>query len=573
MAKVRPVPMPVDCLLSHLPPSLAEGLPTARAREVASALTGLGLAGVEGLGPSTFRACLLALWEDPWDRLSALASALPETPLRVALRGQALVGERPYPDDVVRAFVRYAVQRGARAFRLYDWLNDPANLAVPVEAVRSEGAQALVGLCYWPGEGPETWARRAREMARLGAEGLVLQDLAGLLTPETVQGLVPALREATRLPLFLHLHDATGTALCVARAGLEAGADGVDLSLLPLSGPTGLPSLPALDRLAPASDPAADSPVGRRAFALAERLPAPSPPPPDLAVLAWGVPARLVERIRGHLREVGMEERLEAVLEEVPRTRQDLGNPPLLGPIGDLVALQAVQNVLFGRWKVVPARVREFIAGAYGHPPGPVDPGVRRRALEEAGRPPLPPDARPADRLAPGLEPAERGAQGLARSLGDVLLCAIFPTEGLRFLRVREGKEPLPREEAPPAPSPRARTYRVFLEGRAYEVVVDPLPLRPPAPPPPTLPQRPTPPAPAGPAEVPLTAPMPGILLRFVVEVGQRVQEGETVAYLDAMKMENALPAPATGVVVELRGQPGDRVQKGAVLAIIRRER
>lgn len=568
------LPALVDTSLSHLAPSLAGRLRTPQARQVALWLGSLPLRGAEGMGPTLFRACLQDLQEDPWDRLSSLASALDSLPLRLALRGQALVGERLYPDDVVRAFVRHAVQRGVRAFRLYDWLNDPSNLAVPVEAVRREGAEAFVGLCYWPeeGEAPEEWARRARALARLGASALVLQDPAGLLTPEAVRRLVPALREAAGLPLYLHLHNAVDTALAVLRAGLEAGAQGAEGSLLPLGGRRGTPSLLALLRTLAPEGPGLLGEGVRQAPRLLDGLPgSPQEEAPDLAMLVWGVPERLVGRIRAHLREVGMEERLEDALAEVHRTRRELGAPPLLGPVGDLVALQAVQNVLFGRWRVVPTRVREFVAGYYGRPPHPVDPEVRRRALEELGRPPVPEGARPADLLEPGVDAAERSARGLARGLGDVLLCALFPDEGLRFLRVREGQEPLPQEEETPAPSPRARTYRVFVEGRPYRVVVDPLPPRPPAPRPAEA-RRARPSPPAGLAEVPLTAPMPGVLLRFVVEVGQRVREGETVAYLDAMKMENALPSPATGVVVELRGKPGERVQRGAVLAIIRRE-
>ncbi len=361
----------------------------------------------------------------------------------------------------------------------------------------------------------------------------------------------------------------------------------------------------------------------------------------DTAVLEHQVPGGMISNLVSQLREAGASNRINEVYEEIPRVRKEMGYPPLVTPTSQIVGIQAVQNVLLGRYKVISAQVKDYFYGLYGRPPMPVDPDIQKLALKGYERGETPITVRPADVLKPELEAAKEDTKGIAKDIGDVLTYALYPQVGLRFLKWKYGLETPPVDTRPrtlddvkredeiiakakagklvektaeksavtaPAPAPVGglRHFNVHLDGKVYCVGVEPTttatpavyvapPVQSPAapPPPPTTvrpepvegqkaPEAPKPveipvakvePKPAPAAPVPcgedVLAPMPGVVLRYEVQVGARVKAGDTVVVLEAMKMAIDLPSPVDGTVAAIKFGVGDRVSRDDVLAII----
>ena len=310
----------------------------------------------------------------------------------------------------------------------------------------------------------------------------------------------------------------------------------------------------------------------------------------DVRVLDHQIPGGMASNLISQLKEANALDRLEEVLAEVPKTRRELGSPPLVTPMSQMIGSQSVSNVLFGRYAMVSDQVREYASGMYGRPPAQLDPEVRSIALRGDARGERPVSGKPSALLAPELDAAADAIKALSDDVEDVLTYALFPSTGMRFLRMKHGLDPMPDKTtgAPAAPAPsavaadapeksaRARAFNVFVEGAVYKVEVDPL--RPTPSVTPVQPQRPAAaaaptPAPSAPAaaegEGAITAPMPGIVLRYLVEVGQQVNAGDPVLVLEAMKMENTLPAPIGGSVESLAFDVGVTVSKDDVLAVI----
>ena len=577
---------------------------------IAADMGAIGFHSMEVWGGATFDTTTRFLAEDPWERLRTFKRLIPDTPLTMLLRGQSLVGYRNYADDVVEAFVQRAADTGIDVFRVFDALNDERNVATSARAVKKAGKHLQATICYSVTEegklgGPiynlDYYVQRARTLVGLGADSLCVKDMAGLLAPYDAYELFRALRKAVDVPLQLHTHYTSGMASMTCVKAVEAGVDVIDAALAPLALRTSQPAVEPLvttfrgtdrdtgldlDKLLEMGDHLeAVLPKYR------EHLESPRTAVIDAKVLSHQIPGGMASNLTSQLREAGAIDRLDEVLEEIPRTRRELGYPPLVTPLSQMVGTQAVMNVLFGRYKLVGDEIRDYVYGLYGRPPAPLDEEVVSKALAGYKNGQTPITVRPGDLLEPELDAAASSVKEISDDPDDVLTYALYPTTGMRFLRIKHGLDPVPDEmrpqpaaqtgewaigtprrlDGPPPPkSSKARAFNIHLDGEVYQVEVDPVqPAAPPA--------KPTPTSPTGRDAVDgrtsngavIEAPMPGIVARYEVEEGQRVEAGDAVVVLEAMKMENSLPSPAAGSVKSLPVSPGASVAKGDVLAVV----
>ena len=576
----------------------------------------LGLHSAEVWGGATFDAATRFLGEDPWERLRTFKRLMPKTPLMMLLRGQALVGYRTYADDVVDAFVDRAAETGIDIFRVFDALNDERNIQRAADAIKKSGRHLQLAICYSVTEGGrlggpiynlDYFVSKARRFEEMGADSICLKDMGGVLAPYDAYEIFSAFRQQLKVPLQLHTHYTSGMASMTALKSIEAGVDVVDACLSPLALRTSQPALEPLVVALNGSD--RDSGLDldlilKMSDYLESMLPkyraqmeSPRAAVIDAKVLSHQIPGGMASNLISQLREADALDRLNEVFEEIPRTRKELGYPPLVTPMSQMVGSQSVTNVLFGRYKMISGQVKDYVYGLYGSPPAEVDPGVVEIALKDYERGTERVSVRPADLVDDELDQAREAVKDISADPDDVLTYALYPTTGLRFLRIKHGLEPLPDEmkakssdeaapakpaaapagssDAPPK-SPLARSFNVFVGGAYYQVEVDPAqPQRGIAAHPAASTAAPAAPAPrqqpaaVAPAEGGILAPMPGLLLRYAVKEGQQVKTGDPVVILEAMKMENTLPSPVDGTVSSLPLRPGDTVAKDAVLAII----
>lgn len=580
---------------------------------VAERMNAVGFHSMEVWGGATFDSTTRFLGEDPWERLRAFKRLIPDTPLQMLLRGQSLVGYRPYADDVVDAFVRRSTEAGIDIFRVFDALNDPMNLERASSAVIDAGAHLQLTICYsvtnegrmgGPIYNLDYYISKARELLDLGAHSICVKDMAGLLAPYDAFDLFTALKDVVRVPLQLHTHYTSGMASMTALKSIDAGVDVVDACLAPL----------ALRTAQPAVEPLITAMKGRERDTgldleplleigdyletitpkYRQHLESTKTAVIDARVLSHQIPGGMTSNLISQLREADAIDRLPDVLAEIPRARKDLGYPPLVTPMSQMVGSQAVTNVLMGRYAAIIEPVREYARGIYGRPPKPMDPDVREKALAgmDGGQTEI--VGRPEAWGEPELPSAAREIDGISSDLDDILTYALYPQTGRKWLRIKHGLDPMPEEMKPPedgartdaplapAASPprkshRARAFNVYIDGDAFFVEVDPVSsarpgqTAPESEPPTSIADTDARPdaALARPGESIIEAPMPGLILRHEVEVGDVVQAGETVLVLEAMKMENSLPAPVAGAVRTLPFGVGDKVSRGDVLAVI----
>ena len=611
---------------------------------IAAEMDKAGFWSAEVWGGATFDVTTRFLAEDPWERVRVLKKLMPNTPLQMLLRGQNLVGYRNYADDVVLAFVEHAAEVGVDVFRVFDAVNDERNFEVAGKAVKASGKHFQAAICYsvtgprmgGPVYNLDYFVNKALALQDMGADTLCIKDMAGLLAPYDAYDLISALKERINIPIHLHTHYTSGMASMTLLKAIEAGIDIVDTCLSPFAMRTSQPAIEPLTVTLQGTerDPGLDlnhllklseyfesiAPKYREHFDTSRASVV------DTTVLSHQVPGGMASNLASQLREADALERLNEVFEELPTVRRELGYPPLVTPTSQIIGIQAVQNVLFGRYSMVSGQVKDYVYGLYGRTPTPIDADVSKQILKGYERGEEPITGRAADYLEPEMEKAREATEGLAKDIGDVLVYALYPVTGLRFLQWKYGLEPVPddvkpktieqiNEEAemvakakagllvekgseeaaaPPAqaaPQASPRAFTVYVGGEQYQVEVEPLtngqtarvtapaapapveaPRPAPAPPPPapvSAQPAPTAPAPEAAEGTAIRAPMPGILLRYAVEVGQEVKEGETVLFLEAMKMENAIPSPVSGTVKDLRSQPGARVVKNDILAVI----
>ena len=594
--------------------------------DIAPTMDAAGFDAMEVWGGATFDTATRFLGEDPWERLRVLKSLIPNTPLSMLLRGQSLVGYRNYADDVVDAFVAQSASAGIDIFRVFDALNDTANVERAAQAVKSAGKHLQLAICYSVTEygrlgGPyynlDYYLSKAKQFAEMSADSICIKDMGGLLAPYDAYELVGALKETVDIPLQLHSHYTSGMATMSALKAIEAGIDGVDTCCAPLALRTAQPAIePILFALRGSSrEPRVNLDKVLEIDDYFERmlpkkyqrhLESARVSVIDARVLDHQIPGGMMSNLASQLREADSLDRLDEVLAEIPRTRKDLGYPPLVTPLSQMTGAQAVNNVLFGRYAMVTGAVRDYVAGKFGTPPGEVADELRVKVLGDA------PMANVAHAdLPPEMDAARDAVKHITTDIEDVLTYALYPTTGMNFLRIKHGLDAMPDEmkadgaavssqqsavskqdvEAQPerARSRNARSFSVYVGGERFEVEVEPhepqggmriapapavsRAATPVAAPAPVQEDKPATPADApsetAANEVSVTAPIPGVVLRYEVEVGQMVAEGDSIVVLEAMKMENTLPAPAGGTVKALVADLGATVAINAVLAVI----
>ena len=560
---------------------LATRMRTPDLLELAPDLDALGFWSLEVWGGATFDVMTRFLNEDPWERLRLLKKAAPNTPLQMLLRGQNLVGYRNYADDVVKAFVKHAAETGIDVFRIFDALNDERNLETAVDAALEAGKHVQAAVCYSltePKLGGQVFnidyfVDKALALQDMGADSICIKDMAGLIAPDDAYNLVFSLKEALEVPVALHSHATSGMAAMSMMKAVEAGVDIIDTCIAPFAMRT---SHTALETMMAAlhGTPRAIGIELDKVLDIDDKLEAIAPKYRDFlantrmsvidtAVLRHQVPGGMYSNMVAQMREANALDRLPEVYEELPKTRKDLGFPPLVTPTSQIVGTQAVSNVLFGRYKVVSEQVKAYLYGLYGHPPAPVNPELQAEALKDYERGQTPITVRPADVLEPELEAAKAAVGELAADVGDVLTYVLYPTTGMRFLRWKYGLETPPADTRAKTLEDIRREDEMVARVKAGATVTaeeDEAEVE----------ETSATSAPTMPVEgTPLLSPMPGTLIRYLVEVGDEVEAGDGVVVLEAMKMENVLPAPEDGKVVAIRCEAGDKVQLDQILAVI----
>ncbi len=611
-------------------------------KAIAPDMEKVGFYAMEVWGGATFDVCTRFLNEDPWERVRILKKLMPNTPLQMLLRGQNLVGYRNYADDVVDAFVKHTAEVGIDIFRVFDALNDERNVQASFTAIKKAGKHIQACLSFSLTEnkigGPvfnlDYWVKKAVTFQDMGADSLCIKDMAGLLSPYDAYELVTALKAALKIPVELHTHYTSGMASMTCLKAIEAGVDIIDTCLAPFALRSSQPAIEPIVAALQGTSRDSGLDLGKllklddyfesigpkyRSFLDTSKMSI-----IDTGVLMHQIPGGMTTNLVSQLREADALNRLHEVQAELPRVRKELGYPPLVTPTSQIVGIQAVQNVLFGRYKMISGQVKDYVYGMYGKPPAPVDPEVQKIVLKGYEKGETPYTGRAADLLKPEMEKARQDTKDIAKDIGDVLIYAIYPQTGMKYLRIKYGLEPVPasmkpktledvkkedeliakalagklveKVEAPkkevPAKGPGIRTFNVFVENEYYKVEVEPTggaiisgpvasrpavaapaqiaqPAARPAEAPKPEVKKEAAPAAVAEGDVTLPVPMPGTVIRYMVNVGDKVKAGDIVVMLEAMKMENAIPTPAAGTIKAVNFAAGAAVKKGEVLAII----
>ena len=590
---------------------MATRLRTADMIPIASKMDSMGFYSMEVWGGATFDVMTRFLAEDPWERLRTFKKLITKTPLSMLLRGQALVGYRAYADDLVETFVKHAAETGIDIFRVFDALNDEWNLDKASSAVKLSGKHLQLTICYSvTGEGKlggdiynlRYYVEKAKRFQNMGADSICLKDMAGLMSPYDAYTLVTSLKEVLDIPLQLHTHYTSGMASMTVLKAIEAGVDIVDTCLAPLALRTSQPAAEPLVVTLQGTE--RDSGLNLEGLLdmgdylesiltkYSEYMETTRISVIDAKVLKHQIPGGMSSNLIGQLREAEALDRLEEVLNEIPKTREELGFPPLVTPLSQMIGSQAVSNVLFGRYSMVSGPVRDHVLGLYGRPPGKIDRKVADIILKDYDGQKKPINQRPANLLDPEVDKAFQAINSISSDVDDMLIYALYPTTGMKFLRIKHQIDPIPDEmkqktfadvihkldsssiEDPPSthPSDKVRYFNVYVGDDFYKIGIDPTQLT--TKPtetesePDTLLNEKLPDPKSGHGSN-LLSPMPGILVKYLVEMGQKVNVGDPVLVLEAMKMENSLPSPITGIIDSLPLKPGSTVAKDAILASI----
>ncbi len=617
---------------------------------VAEMMDEVGFWAMEVWGGATFDTMHRFLNEDPWERIRTLKRYIKKTPFSMLLRAQNLVGYRNYADDVARAFVERTAENGMDIFRTFDALNDYRNFETVVPVIKACGKHFQGCICYTmtePRMGGEVYnidyyVNKAKALEDMGADSICIKDMAGLIAPYDAYAIVKALKEKVKPPIHLHSHFTSGMSPMSHLKAIEAGVDIIDTCMSPYAYRTAHAALEPLvmTLLGTNRDTGFDI---KHLAAINEIFEKEIMPKYrhllddtkmsiiDINVLLHQTPGGMLSNLVNQLREMDALDKIDEVYAELPKVRKDLGQIPLVTPTSQIVGIQTVNNVLFDdeneRYKMITAQVKDLCYGLYGKTAVPINPEVQKKALKGYERGEEPITCRPAEVLEPELEKAKAETEGLAADLDDVLIYALYPVTGKKFLNWKYGKEQPPPEVRPrtlkeakaelelikkakagqlvekstkaaPPKGENLRTFNVFVDDDYFEVGVEsldgapminyvqPMPGAMPAPAMPAAAPAKAPtaapaakqeapaaeaaPAPAAAVEgTPLPAPMPGLIIKYEKNVGDAINEGETVVILEAMKMENALPAPASGTIKAINFSSGDSVAKGDVLCVI----
>jgi len=430
---------------------MATRLPFEKFAPVLETMNRAGYYSVECWGGATFDSCLRFLREDPWDRLRKIKAHMPNTKLQMLLRGQNLLGYKHYPDDVVRKFVEHSVKNGIDIVRIFDALNDTKNVKVAVEATLKAGAMASGAICYTtsPVHTLKNFVQVGKELKEMGVATLCIKDMAGVMGPQEAYDLVSALKNEVGLPVVLHTHSTTGLGPVTLLKAVEAGVDVIDTATSAFSGGTSQPATETMVYLLKqlGHELTVDSDVLKevndffkpvRDAYVADGTMMPKSLFTDTDALSYQVPGGMLSNLYSQLKNLNAMDKVEEVLQEVPRVRADLGYPPLVTPMSQMVGVQATQNIVLGeRYKNIGKEVKAYFRGEYGVAPGPVNEELKAKALGDSAVI----EGRFADTLEPQFEKTKKQLKGIARSDEDVLSYIAFPQVAEKFFEERRAKE------------------------------------------------------------------------------------------------------------------------------------
>ena len=555
---------------------------------IAGKLDEVGFWSIESWGGATFDACIRYLGEDPWERIRRLKAAMPKTPQQMLFRGQNILGYRHYADDLVEKFVERCAVNGVDVFRIFDALNDLRNLETAIKATLAVGKHAQGTMSYTVSEvhTVDLWVDMGRRIEDMGAHSICIKDMAGLLRPYVAFELVSRLKEAVDIPIHMQCHATTGlsTATCVKAA--EAGIDNIDTAVSSMSMTYGhsptetlVAILEGTDRdtgldLVLIEEIAAYFREVRKKYAKFEG----ALKGVDSRILVAQVPGGMLTNLENQLREQNAGDKLDEVLDEIPRVRKDLGMLPLVTPTSQIVGTQAVINVMSGsRYANITKETAGVLKGEYGATPAAVNAELQAKVLEGAE----PVTCRPADLLEPELAHQTAELTRLASEknirladdvVDDVLTYALFPQIGLRFLENRDnpdafepapGTEPEGSTAAPVAAASAPGVYSVRVNGKSYTVeVAESGQLA-------NVAATPAPAAPPNGSGEAVRAVLAGNIFKVNVKCGDAVTRGEPLLIVEAMKMETAVAAPRSGTVTDVLVSEGDAVKVGDALVAI----
>ena len=580
---------------------LATRMRTEDLLQAAEIFDSIGFHSLEVWGGATYDTCLRYLKEDPFERLYAFKKVCVKTPLQMLLRGQNLIGYRHYADDVVDEFIKLSSQAGMDIFRIFDAFNDSRNLKASIESVKKYGKHAQGAICYTtsPVHTIQSFVEYAKELVKMGCDSIVIKDMAGLLTPFVAYDLIKALKEEIGVSLSLHTHSTAGFAFGAHLKAVEAGVDVLDLANSALSEGTSHPCTQSMVAtlqgskwdsgldLEPMEKAAEILRKNRRKYKKFES----QYNQIDTRVLLSQIPGGMISNMANQLKEQNALDRMDSVMSEIPKVRADFGYVPLVTPSSQIVGTQAVLNVLMGeRYKTITTETRNVIKGLYGRTPAALNESLVKKVLGE-GEKII--DVRPADLLEPELEKARQDSKEFAKSPQDVISFAIFGNIAKTFLLERNANalkpEPLESFEEK-CDSKLPKDFNIVVNGEHYEIKVEGSGER-------TDEVRPffirvdgelkevfvesidtsleskihreqkAGALPQATAPGHAKSPMPGTLTKLKVQVGDKVKLGDTLAIVEAMKMENEVLAPIDGVVKEIYATQG--MQIGSDVAIM----
>ncbi len=540
--------------------------------DLARSMDSVGFFSVEAWGGATFDCSMRFLAEDPWDRLRLLDSALEKTPIQMLLRGQNLVGYRHYPDDVVEKFVSAASYNGVDIFRVFDALNDIRNMRKSMEEVRNCGAHLQGTICYTtsPAHSNEGFIKMAEELYSLDCDSIAIKDMAGLITPKSATAIIQGIKDRLDVPICLHSHSTSGLAPMSYQAAIDAGVDIVDTAMSPFAFGTSQP--PTESVIAAVMGTPRDTGIDlnvllkprRLCLDLREKycvLVDPVSERVDSGVLLYQLPGGMISNMISQLKEQDAYDRLEEVLDELPRVREDLGFPPLVTPTSQIVGTQAILNVMAGeRYGNVTKEVKDYVLGLYGRPPRPIADNVRKHIIGDKELVTV----RPADLLEPVYEKMAQEAQemGIVSKEEDVLSYILYPAVAPSFLRGERQCETLPCAAADASGGGVPAAMQLEVDGELFSVRIvsvdgDAAPVE-------DCRRGPPPDLPGG-----VKSNMTGIVLKIPVRLGSKVKKGDPLVILEAMKMENPVRSPRDGTVRDIFVTDGDLVQSGDTMMLV----
>ncbi|MFT6044315.1 MAG: oxaloacetate decarboxylase alpha subunit [Arenicella sp.] len=561
---------------------------------IAEKLDDIGYWSMESWGGATFDSCIRFLGEDPWDRIREIKKIMPKTPQQMLFRGQNILGYRHYADDVVNKFVERCAINGIDVFRVFDAMNDMRNMTTALKAVNNVGKHAQGTLSYTvsPVHNTRLWLDLAKQLEDAGADSICIKDMAGLLKPYVGFELVTELKKCIDIPIQLHAHATTGLSTATITKCVEAGIDNVDTSISSMSMTYGHSATESVVSIFEGGE--RDSGLDiikleeisayfrevRKKYAEFEG----SLRGVDSRILVAQVPGGMLTNMEGQLRQQGAEDKIDDVLAEIPRVREDLGFIPLVTPTSQIVGTQAVINVLMGeRYKNIAKETAGVLRGEYGATPAPVNADLQARVLDD-GESAI--TCRPADLLENEIDTLTAKFQALVDEhtlkvktgddfIDDVLSYALFPQVGLNFIQNRNNPsafEPVPTgktKSSAPTTDAGDEIYTVEVEGQCYTVTVtdggDISGIS-------TVgaqASNSTSTATVAAGGEPINAPLAGNVINVPVTVGQHVKAGDTVLILEAMKMETNIAAPNDGQVTSINAREGDSIGVGDVLLSI----